>query len=271
MRGLYFAVVLGACYSPAPQPGAPCAEGERCPSGLSCIDHVCVEGTSGGGRDSAPDVALDGMASDAPTDAPLSGIYFVQGAYAESATPTKTLTVALPQASSAGDVRLVFASWSSTVGVQAITDNRGGLYQEVVNPPAGPLRLAVWVAPVLTDGATTLTATWNNDASEPEVRVVEYHGANRLDPVSQARRNGGSGTMATVKLTVNAGEVIVAANTAENAATLAIGTGFVERQRTAISGHVIEDLRVTQGGTLDADTTLTVSSPWQMAAAVLRP
>ena len=60
MRVLFFAVVLGACYSPAPQPGAPCGERGACPSGLSCIDNLCVK-QDGAPPDGSPDVAIDTM------------------------------------------------------------------------------------------------------------------------------------------------------------------------------------------------------------------
>lgn len=36
-------VLLAACFSPAPPPGAPCEVDERCPSPFACIDGVCRE------------------------------------------------------------------------------------------------------------------------------------------------------------------------------------------------------------------------------------
>ena len=59
---LRFASLLActsACYSPNPSVGAACAAGDVCPTGLICIDGLCVEsGGSNGGS--------DGGATDAP-------------------------------------------------------------------------------------------------------------------------------------------------------------------------------------------------------------
>ena len=45
MRRLSFvlAAVLGGCFQPEPGAGAPCAEGGRCPSGLTCVAGTCLE------------------------------------------------------------------------------------------------------------------------------------------------------------------------------------------------------------------------------------
>lgn len=57
--------LLAACFSPAPEPGAPCAAGDRCPAPLACIAGVCTR--PGGG----PDAGSDGGSSDAPDAAPI--------------------------------------------------------------------------------------------------------------------------------------------------------------------------------------------------------
>jgi hypothetical protein len=61
MRWPAATVVLAACYAPTPPSGAACATGQRCPSGLSCIDGLCLEGPGGFPADARP--------GDAPTDA----------------------------------------------------------------------------------------------------------------------------------------------------------------------------------------------------------
>lgn len=58
--------LLAACFSPAPEPGAPCATGDRCPAPLACIAGVCTRPAAG------PDAAgSDGGPSDAPNAAPI--------------------------------------------------------------------------------------------------------------------------------------------------------------------------------------------------------
>ena len=77
MRWILALVTTTGCYGPTPAPGAPCAAGDVCPTGLECRNEICVlPGTppSDGPRpDSTPS---DGPASDGPQpDAPpnLSG------------------------------------------------------------------------------------------------------------------------------------------------------------------------------------------------------
>lgn len=51
-------VVASGCFAPQPSAGAPCGPGDRCPTGLSCIEGRCVTGgggTSDGGADSEVD------------------------------------------------------------------------------------------------------------------------------------------------------------------------------------------------------------------------
>jgi hypothetical protein len=54
-------VALVACYAPNAAPGAPCGSGDRCPTGLDCVDSVCVEP----GTQPADAPAGDGLQPDA--------------------------------------------------------------------------------------------------------------------------------------------------------------------------------------------------------------
>src|SRR4051812_35198251 len=42
MRRLWIALVIAGCYHPDPAPGAPCGEGQVCPTGLVCRTALCV-------------------------------------------------------------------------------------------------------------------------------------------------------------------------------------------------------------------------------------
>jgi hypothetical protein len=60
MRWVLALVAVAGCYSPVPAPGAPCGPGDSCPSGLVCVEGLCL--TPGTVRDSTgpdPDAPLD--------------------------------------------------------------------------------------------------------------------------------------------------------------------------------------------------------------------
>jgi len=100
MRGLALApLVLAACFKPAPQAGAPCNDLGECPSGLSCIDNVCVTGPGSGPQpDACPGarcegdtvVNCDGSVSQCPLGCSLDG-----GPHCLQLVPSNGVTVDL--------------------------------------------------------------------------------------------------------------------------------------------------------------------------------
>lgn len=58
------ALLIAGCYSPTPSPGAPCAIGGGCPSGLECRNEICVLPGS---------PPSDGPRADAPADSASDG------------------------------------------------------------------------------------------------------------------------------------------------------------------------------------------------------
>lgn len=53
-------VVVGACFRPAPPPGAPCAHQTDCPDPLVCVEELCVAAPGDGGLvDAPPDISID--------------------------------------------------------------------------------------------------------------------------------------------------------------------------------------------------------------------
>src|SRR6266545_3802639 len=69
-RWLGSVALVAACYQPSASPGAPCSPSGECPSGLSCVDNVCV--LPGASPFDAPQRDAPGDTSgfmDAPPDA----------------------------------------------------------------------------------------------------------------------------------------------------------------------------------------------------------
>ncbi len=58
--------LLGACFSPEPPAGAPCAAEQRCPSPLACIGGICQHPGAPGDGPAGDGPAGDGPAGDGP-------------------------------------------------------------------------------------------------------------------------------------------------------------------------------------------------------------
>lgn len=73
MRWLPLIALVAACFAPEPQPGSPCAPGDLCPSGLTCIGGLCVEeGEPVGACAGQPDGTPCGSAAMSECNAPDS-------------------------------------------------------------------------------------------------------------------------------------------------------------------------------------------------------
>ena len=87
MRGEVTLLLIVACYSPSPQPGAPCADG-RCPRPL-----VCSPATNTCERDAVDAASID---APIPIDAPVPDVMPSAFAYRRQLTITNTSNTALP-------------------------------------------------------------------------------------------------------------------------------------------------------------------------------
>ncbi len=266
-RVVVVGILLVGCYSPTPQEGAPCAINGACPDGLRCLDDRCV---SSAPADGSTDIAID--MADAPIDAALTGVQFVQGAYTSSQTPVNSLTVAMPQPQTAGSINVVFVSWFSTDGLSSVTDTQGSTYQQRINPPGGTVRMSAFTTGPLQAGANSVTVLFSGGTSFPEIRVLEYRGVSMVSPVGSTRRNQNTSSACTVTIdTKVAGEVVIVGNTAESVDSLTLDAGFTERMRTVPGQHVVGDLTVMMPGQITVTVDLAAMAPWVMEAITLRP
>jgi hypothetical protein len=108
LRFCLLLLVVGGCYTPSPSPGARCAEGGRCPMGLTCRDDICVDPTT-----PIADAAIDARTIDAtPPDAlDLSGC-------ADGAREAFTDIMKFPTIAGCA------AQWSSAANLRAARTNQ---------------------------------------------------------------------------------------------------------------------------------------------------
>jgi hypothetical protein len=101
---LVFVLAAAGCYSPHPQPGAPCGDG-TCPAGLVCspATQTCeLEAIDAAVDDAPPD-----SPADATIDAPAPTAHLVQQNVGSSALVASQLSIVLPNLPAAGNT-LVF-------------------------------------------------------------------------------------------------------------------------------------------------------------------
>ncbi len=115
-------------------------------------------------------------------------ISFVQTAFATPQTPATTVNIGYPAAQTAGDMNVVVVGWNDTTAmIQTVKDNVGNSYKLAIGPTSGTaLRQSIYYAPNIVAGVNTVTVTFNQPASYPDVRVFEYQGVTTLDVTAGA-------------------------------------------------------------------------------------
>jgi hypothetical protein len=171
VRWLVVAMVAG-CYSPHPQPGAPCANG-TCPDGLVCSQatqtcELTAIDAPAAPQDAAPDVAVDAPMIDAPL--PTAQLVQQNVNYAALGQQVSVVLANLPQA---GDV-LVFVggcpqnNLDSVSGGGVTTWTRGAFSRVNAN-------VEIWYG--VTDGTSaTVTAKLSTCVGPIQGHASEWSG-----------------------------------------------------------------------------------------------
>ena len=146
-------------------------------------------------------------------------ISFVQGNFATPQTAS-TVNVTYANAQIAGDLNIVVVGWNDTTAViNSVTDTSGNNYKLAVGPTAasGVLSQAIYylviyfLAPA---GANTVKVTFSSAAAYPDIRILEYSGADPNTPVDVTSASTGNSATSTSApaTTTRANELLFAAN-----------------------------------------------------------
>jgi hypothetical protein len=216
-----------------------------------------------------------------PDAAPWS---FVQVASSPpQAVPVHTVTATYPGTQAAGNFNIVVVGWrGQNALVQSVTDSAGNSYTLATGPVTGTLlRQYIYFAANIKGGANTVTVTWTpaNNATTPDVRILEYAGVvpegsldqpeNSLDPMAQASGTSATSQCGPVTIT-SANELIFAANTTSGAAGApSAGSGYTGRIITS-NENIAEDQLASAIGSYSATAPLTTSGNWVMQMATFR-
>ena len=204
-------------------------------------------------------------------------VTFVQGNYAVPQSSQTTVTVPFTAAQTAGDLNVVVVGWNdSTTTVSAVTDSKGNAYARAVGPTivTGSLSQSIYYAKNIVAaaaGANAVTVTFSAAAAYPDIRILEYKGADPANPVDVTAAGTGSNTSSNsgAATTTNATDLLFGANMV-GSFTDGPGTSFTSRMITYPDGDIAEDRAVTATGSYSATAALTSPAPWIMQLVAFR-
>jgi hypothetical protein len=204
-------------------------------------------------------------------------ITYVQGNYATPQSPQSTVTVPFTAAQAGGDLNVVVVGWDDTTAtVSSVTDQSGNVYTRAVGPTllSGSVSQSIYYAKNIAAaaaGANTVTVTFSQAATYPDIRILEYSGADPNNPVDTTAAGSGTSTMSTTGLatTTNPTDLIVGANFVVSH-TQGPGSGFTQRMLTSPDGNIAEDEMVSSVGSYSASAPLIYSGGWVMQMVAFR-
>jgi YD repeat-containing protein len=202
---------------------------------------------------------LSGYSNIGGDSTPPAALGFVQGNFA-SPNSGSSITVTFNSAQTAGNLNVVFVGWddaSSTV--QSITDSAGNTYVAAVGPTVNPgnaTQTMYYAANIAASagGANTITVTFSDSVSYPDVRIAELSGVVTSNPLDTAVASYGDGaTLNSGTLTTTgANELLIASGNVQHQWD-AVGSGYAEL--FASYWNVVEDAIAPAAGTYSAADT----------------
>jgi len=213
----------------------------------------------------------------ATTLSPAPTITYVQGNYSTPQTPQSSVTVTYTAAQAAGDLNVVAVGWNDTTAtVSSITDKSGNTYTLAVGPTvrSGFGTQSIYYAKNIAAaaaGANTVTVTFSTAAVYPDIRILEYSGADPNNPVDVKVANTGNSTTSSSGsvTTTTASDLLFAANLV-GSTTTGPGAGYTTRLLTQPDEDIAEDRMVTATGSYSATAPITPSNPWIMQLVAFR-
>lgn len=204
-------------------------------------------------------------------------ITYVQGNYATPQSPESTVSVVYTAAQNAGDLNVIAVGWNdSTATVSTVRDSAGNVYTLAVGPTiqAGVATQSIYYAKNIVAaaaGSNTVTVTFSTAATSPDIRILEYSGADHNNPVDVTAANSGSSSSSSSgsATTTNPTDLIFGANLVQTLTT-GPGTGFTSRMITQPDGDIAEDKMVTATGAYSATAPVSPSGSWIMQLVAFR-
>ena len=197
-------------------------------------------------------------------------ISYIQGNYATPQTQQTTVNVPFTAAQVSGDLNVVVVGWNdSTAIVNSVADSKGNAYTLAVGPISisGTLSQSIYYAKNILSaaaGTNTVTVTFSSPAVYPDIRILEYSGADPNNPLDVTAESSGDSANSSSgsATTTNPVDLLFGANIVTTTTT-GPGIGFTSRMITSPDADIAEDEMVTTTGAYSATAPLS-SGAWIM-------
>ncbi len=240
-------------------------------SGLSASTRYSyrVRGTDAAGNNSGySNIAsvATAAATTAGSGVPLPA--YVQGNFSTPQNSQASVATTFTAAQTAGNLNVVVIGWNdSSTQIESVTDSSGNAYQLAAGPTSVPgnATQAIYYASGIagsTASSNSVTVTFTAAASWPDVRIAEYSGVDRADPIDGGVEATGNSTSSNsgVLSTRYSNDLLVAGNYVEHTTT-GPGTGFSQRMITP-DKDILEDGTSGSTGNYSASAPLTNGQGW---------
>ncbi len=206
-----------------------------------------------------------------------SPISYVQGNYSDPQSPQTSVTARFNSAQSAGDLNVVVIGWKDTTAqISRVADSAGNTYALAAGPTlhSGFGSQAIYYAKNIAAagaGTNSVTVTFNTAARSPDLRILEYSGADTNNPLDVTvagtgnSRNTNSGSATTTSST----DLILGTNLGASI-TSGPGNNFTKRLLSTPQGNLVEDRSVTSMGSYSASSSIFPAGNWIMQMVAFR-
>jgi glucose/arabinose dehydrogenase/chitodextrinase len=206
---------------------------------------------------------------------PPGPITFVQVSSATPQSPQTTVGATFGSAQTGGNLNVVVIGWNdAAANISSVSDTVGNVYQLAAPTVRGSgLSQAIYYAKNLTAaaGANTITVVFDRAAAYVDLRIAEYSGMDRTNPLDVSASASGSTQTANSgsATTTTANTLLVGGGTTAGAFT-GSGSGYATRIITPQDSDILEDRVVSTTGSYNAPASLGAASSWVMQMVAFR-
>jgi hypothetical protein len=210
---------------------------------------------------------------------------FVQATSNVQPTTTNSIQVTFASPQTAGNLNVVVIGWADTGStVQSVVDSEGNVYFLAAGTNAtttgapGASQAVYYAKNIKGDTApatNAITVTFNQHPKDEDVRILEYSGLDKVQPLDTNAGNSGIGTPADSSgaITNSATDLLIGAGTNTGPGTFsAPGSGYASRSFPGGYGDIVEDENVTATGSYSASAMLinSATTKWVMQMVAFR-